>query len=494
MDVNAQSNARWLEQKVKELPQGNSPADVLEELAKKHKFTLAVADDTVRSELETGKLYGHINGVSTKQLVAAMSHLTYSDGQLPWTVDKSNLRFLNPTEIVTVAHDVRTLSSLTVDRDQFLQAVTNSVDGVSDVEETDESPETGSMLELTPTAMTVRQTNRRQARLYELLAHLKQEVDQRTGTTAKASENKVLRTLEKETAIGPIKLPVLEFFSKLLTDNRIPWLLMARDDSSLDLEAITEIAKGKYRIIDVVENAATELDLTVDLIDGILVMTIMDEESGPVRPRVYNIQRLLKNSTPKDIADEIMGLENVSTEWTEILGPLLIIQADFNSHRKIQAAIDGEPARTEQEALIVHVNRKTKSMARQDNADTPETVGSTTSSSSVKLLSPAPGAKLLNGDYTRALEHEWAFDWADVPRATKYHLFVKATKAKIPIVDRDDILQSEWKEIRRGVVGDSFLQDWGWKVRAFVDGEWTEWSDVRTFDVRAARRVPNTRP
>jgi eukaryotic-like serine/threonine-protein kinase len=110
-----------------------------------------------------------------------------------------------------------------------------------------------------------------------------------------------------------------------------------------------------------------------------------------------------------------------------------------------------------------------------------------TANSTPKLLSPEVGAILSNGISMKTEDYTWTFDWADVTDATRYHLVVNGATASIAVIDRSDIPASEWKFTRKGFVSDAFLRNWTWKVRAFVNGDWAEWSDTRTFHVEAAR-------
>ena len=65
--ASAQTSARWLGQKSKEFSQGQSPADVLDELAKGQKFTVSYATASDQAEAKKGKLYGDLDGVPVKQ-------------------------------------------------------------------------------------------------------------------------------------------------------------------------------------------------------------------------------------------------------------------------------------------------------------------------------------------------------------------------------------------------------------------------------------------
>lgn len=81
---------------------------------------------------------------------------------------------------------------------------------------------------------------------------------------------------------------------------------------------------------------------------------------------------------------------------------------------------------------------------------------------------------------------EWNFDWEDFPNAQIYHLYVRGAVATSPLIDDENITSSEYSMIREG----SYILNrnginWTWKVRAHIYGGWTEWSEIRTFDVEA---------
>ena len=79
---------------------------------------------------------------------------------------------------------------------------------------------------------------------------------------------------------------------------------------------------------------------------------------------------------------------------------------------------------------------------------------------------------------------EWNFDWEDFSTAQKYHLYVRGSDAGSPLIDDENITSSEFSRIDEGsYIVNRNCCDWTWKVRAYANGEWTEWSEIRTFDV-----------
>lgn len=103
---------------------------------------------------------------------------------------------------------------------------------------------------------------------------------------------------------------------------------------------------------------------------------------------------------------------------------------------------------------------------------------------------PAQNEVLDNGRTDNKDPMIWAFDWPDVENATRYHLYVKGANASIPAINKTDLEESKYLKHTNSVIYERHRRGWSWKVRAFVDGEWREWSEVRTFDVEPADTDP----
>jgi hypothetical protein len=81
----------------------------------------------------------------------------------------------------------------------------------------------------------------------------------------------------------------------------------------------------------------------------------------------------------------------------------------------------------------------------------------------------------------------WTFEWKACPEATKYHLFVIGPTASNPIVNEDSLTSATYQFQRsHGQISKSKAQGWTWKVRAYADGQWGQWSEVRKFNVTPA--------
>jgi len=97
------------------------------------------------------------------------------------------------------------------------------------------------------------------------------------------------------------------------------------------------------------------------------------------------------------------------------------------------------------------------------------------------LISPKNNAILDNGCTPPEVDTiKWSFEWTGCPNATNYNLYVKHPFALYPAIDIET-KESNFISSDVGYIGD--ISNWEYKVRAFVDGEWREWSEVRIFEL-----------
>jgi hypothetical protein len=101
-------------------------------------------------------------------------------------------------------------------------------------------------------------------------------------------------------------------------------------------------------------------------------------------------------------------------------------------------------------------------------------------STSPKLLSPVDGAVLKNN-----VPDMWEFSWSKVPKAERYHIYIAhSTLIDSPAVSQEmDVPVYRMPNPHLMRSSGPLRQGWTWKVKALVGGEWSKWSDVRTFDV-----------
>jgi hypothetical protein len=107
-----------------------------------------------------------------------------------------------------------------------------------------------------------------------------------------------------------------------------------------------------------------------------------------------------------------------------------------------------------------------------------------------KLTSPTIKQELDNGrtDFNDLMV--WDFDWEDVSGAEKYHLYVWHFGASSPLIDSDVITASSYHKETRSYILNGNRFNWAWKVRAYVDGKWGDWSAPWFFDVEPVNTDP----
>lgn len=101
----------------------------------------------------------------------------------------------------------------------------------------------------------------------------------------------------------------------------------------------------------------------------------------------------------------------------------------------------------------------------------------------VTLISPAEGAAFDNGCPGQTDPKSWDFSWGTITDASKYHLYVIGPGAIYPLIDNLNITDASYQFVSQGYVINQNRIGWTWRVRAFVNGVWREWSETRSFDV-----------
>ena len=120
----------------------------------------------------------------------------------------------------------------------------------------------------------------------------------------------------------------------------------------------------------------------------------------------------------------------------------------------------------------------------------PSPTTSVSSDNIPKLIFPLTGAVLYDGSGGSSV---WDFDWSDVEGASEYHLYVigPIPPAEFPIVDTITT-SSSYRHVSSGYVVSKNYYGWTWRVRAKINGQWSEWSETGNFDVGKVPTKPPT--
>jgi hypothetical protein len=98
------------------------------------------------------------------------------------------------------------------------------------------------------------------------------------------------------------------------------------------------------------------------------------------------------------------------------------------------------------------------------------------------LNKPARRATLDNVAIDHSEVLVWDFGWSEVPGATRYHLYGSGSNPTSPFLNFT-LTSTSYRHETKGYVSDQNRMGWRWKVRALVNGIWSDWSEERRFDV-----------
>jgi hypothetical protein len=97
-----------------------------------------------------------------------------------------------------------------------------------------------------------------------------------------------------------------------------------------------------------------------------------------------------------------------------------------------------------------------------------------------KLLGPDDGA-VLKADSPDM----WKFTWSAVPNAEKYEIYIFHQGLNSSLVD-SQVETPVFRLMNPHLMPSQLAKGWNWRVRVHVNGRWSKWSEVRTFDVDAS--------
>ena len=101
----------------------------------------------------------------------------------------------------------------------------------------------------------------------------------------------------------------------------------------------------------------------------------------------------------------------------------------------------------------------------------------------ISLLSPSNNTILDNGCQETPDPITWFFDWSDCTDATAYQINVlEPGSTTVPMIDKE-ITTSDYEYSDNDYIINSARLGWMWRVRAYINGGWREWSESGIFDV-----------
>jgi hypothetical protein len=107
-----------------------------------------------------------------------------------------------------------------------------------------------------------------------------------------------------------------------------------------------------------------------------------------------------------------------------------------------------------------------------------------TASNTPNLLFPDNLDVLDNGCVNLKDGTFWTFIWSKIPNATSYHLYVIGKNSPNPVINKSNLTSPEYIDKSfQSYIANRYRRGWKWKVRAKINGKWSNWSEERVFDV-----------
>jgi hypothetical protein len=98
------------------------------------------------------------------------------------------------------------------------------------------------------------------------------------------------------------------------------------------------------------------------------------------------------------------------------------------------------------------------------------------------LLSPPEGVVLKTD-----VPDMWEFSWSKVPHADRYYVYIAHSSLMNNPVVSQEVEVPSYRLPNPHLMNNTgpTVKAWTWKIKAQVGGEWSKWSEVRTFDIEA---------
>ena len=340
----ARAQARWLTTKTKSFTSGNSVTEVLDELGAAHKFKVEYPDADTKELLGGFKIYGNLEALPLNTSLNLITGHLLPETRYPWTADKTTLTVNSYDMLVSATYDISRFSNLLNDADEFRYALMAAINAEWEDPEMPSAPDAGlgSIEDLTPTTITIKQTPSAHMEIADLLNKLQIAASGNQREDKNTAEKKIDKVLDKPVALDAAPMTWEQLFARVFTDNKVPYLLTQTAlEGGFDHAAMVTPSGEKQKLRETLEPLLSEnkLKLTVD--SGAVLVTSVKEETSDFSMQVYNIRRFLNTSTAAEVAAKVMEIEGLEIDEPVELGPFLIIGGSEKDQQKVATAISG---------------------------------------------------------------------------------------------------------------------------------------------------------
>jgi hypothetical protein len=340
----AHAQARWLTTKTKPFTSGKSVTEVLDELGVAHKFKVEYPEADTKDYLSGFKIHGNLEALPLNISLNLITGHLVSETRFPWTADKTTLTINDFTELVSATYDISRFSNLLNDADEFRYALIAATAAEWEDPEMPSAPDAGlgSIEDLTPTTVTIKQTPTAHMEIADLLNKLQIAASGNQREEKNAAEKKIEKVLDKQVTLETAPMTWEQLFAKVFTDNKVPYLLTQTAlEGGFDPAAMVTPSGEKQKLREILEPLLTEQKLKLAVDSGAVLVTSVKEVSSDYSLQVYNIRRFLNTSTAAEVAAKVMEIEGLDITEPVELGPFLIIGGSEKDHQKVATAISG---------------------------------------------------------------------------------------------------------------------------------------------------------
>ena len=341
-EVHAQ--ARWLTTKTKPFTSGKSATEVLDELGVAHKFKVEYPDADTKELLDKSRIHGNLESLPLNTSLNLITGHLSPDTRCPWTADKTTLTINSYKKLMSATYDISRFSNLLSDADEFQYALIVLINAAWEDPEMPSAPEAGvgSMEELTATTVTIKQTAAAHLQIVDLFNKLQIAASGNQREEINSVEKKIEKVLDKQVALDAAPMTWEQLFTKVFTDNKVPYLLaQTAVEGGYDPAAMVTPSGEKQKLRETLEPLLSEHKLMLTIDSGAVVVTSTREESSGFSVQVYNIRRFLNTSTAAEVAAKVMEIEGLEIDEPVELGPFLVIRGSEKDHQKVASAISG---------------------------------------------------------------------------------------------------------------------------------------------------------
>lgn len=320
-------------------------ADVLKELAERHKLKLSIDPGVEQERLHAEPVLIHAEGIS---LGAALNRLQAVSG-LVCSLDRGELKVVtraaDDVRLYPVRYSIGGWAALVTDQAELHGLITDMTGGSWKVVD----GEGGSIGDLTPQGLVIEQSSQVHAEIRQLFEEISVRANGRTPapTPADRIAAKVLQILQRPLKVTGEELPLEEFCRQVFGAQKLGWqfdLAALADDGIRLADVQVKLPADKTPAGRVLAESLKTRGLTFWIADEVVFVTSQNVADETLTTRVYHVGKKLNEGTT--MYGLMQQLRNIDTlgDWQVTageggtlcpLGQLLIVRQTAAAHSQL---------------------------------------------------------------------------------------------------------------------------------------------------------------